>query len=124
LDLLTSYLTSRQQYTVINKIKSSSQLVKCGLPQGSTLGPFLFLVYIDNMPLASSLKTCLFADDANLTLSHKSSYTLEANINHELTKIDAWMKTNRLFINYNTINYNKTEYLVLTNRKLKEKSLK
>jgi len=48
------------------------------------------------LPLASNLKTRLFADDANLYLSHKSSVMLEDNVNHELTKIDAWMKTNQV----------------------------
>jgi len=119
LELLTSYLTNRQQYTVINRIKSTSQHVKCGVPQESTVGPFLFLVYINDLPLASNLKTRLFADDANLTLSHKSSVMLEVNVNHELTKIDVWMKANRLSINYNI-----TEFLVITNRKIGRKQLK
>jgi len=69
------------------------------------------------LPIASNLKTRLFADNANLTLSHKSRVMLENNINHKLTKIDAWMKTNRL-----SINYNKTEFLVITNHKIGKKN--
>jgi len=92
LELLTSYLTNRQQYTVINRIKSSSQLQFVRLnvkfvrinPRVFSFSLIGLYQMINDLPLASNLKTRLFADDANLTLPHKSSVMLEDNINHEL----------------------------------------
>ena len=65
LQLLASYLTDRQQYTIVNQYKSKSRDVICGIPQGSTLGPLLFNIYINDLPLASNSTIHLFADDTN-----------------------------------------------------------
>ena len=77
LQLLASYLTDRQQYTIVNQYKSKSRDVICGIPQGSTLGPLLFNIYISDLPLASNSTIHLFADDTNLTLSHSNVSTPE-----------------------------------------------
>ena len=73
LQLLASYLTDRQQYTIVNQYKSKSRDVIFGIPQGSTLGPLLFNIYINDLPLASNSTIHLFADDTNLTLSQARS---------------------------------------------------
>ena len=112
--MLASYLTDRQQYTIVNQYKSKSRDVICGIPQGSTLGPLLFNIYINNLPLASNSTIYLFADDANLTLSHSNATTLQQNINYELVNVSNWFKVNKL-----SINFNKTEFMVVTTKQNK-----
>lgn len=63
LQLFQSYLNNRFQYTIINGEKSTLRPVRCGIPQGSTLGTLLFLMHINDLPLATSFKVSLFADD-------------------------------------------------------------
>ena len=87
------------------------QLFTCVLPQGSTFGPLLFLVYIIDLPLVIDLQVKLFADDSNLTPSNKDAHSLQNDINNELKKMDYWMWINEL-----SINYKKTNYLVLTRK--------
>ena len=88
LDLIQSYLSNRSQYTKINNHQSYPSNVNCGVPQGSSLGPLLFLIYINDLPTASSFETILFADDAFLTLSDKNLNSLQKRVNDELFKID------------------------------------
>ena len=114
LQLLASYLTDRQQYTIVNQYKSKSRDVICGIPQGSTLGPLLFNIYINDLPLASNSTIHLFADDTSLTLSHSNVSTLEQNINDELVNVSNWFKVNKL-----SINFNKTEFMVVTTKQNK-----
>ena len=99
-DYHLSYLTDRQQYTIVNQCKSKSRDVICGIPQGSTLGP-LFNIYINDLPHASNSTIHLFADDTNLTLSHSNVSTLQQNINDELVNVSNWFKVNKLSINFN-----------------------
>ena len=114
LQLLASYLTDRQQYTIVNQYKSKSRDVICGIPQGSTLGPLLCNIYINDLPLASNSTINLFADDTNLTLSHSNVSTLQQNINDELVNVSNWFKVNKL-----SINFNKTEFMVVTTKQNK-----
>ena len=114
LQLLESYLTDRQQYTIVNRYKSKSRDVICGIPQGSTLSPLLFNIYIKDLPLASNSTIHLFADDTNLTLSHSNVLTLPPNINDELVNVSNWFKLNKL-----SININKTEIMVVTTKQNK-----
>ena len=96
---MESYLSNRQ-YTKIYLNKSKLGKITCGVPQGSSLGPLLFLLYINDLPLASQFDTTLFADDTYLTLSDKSLSGLELKANNELRKTDTWMRSNKLFLNY------------------------
>ena len=115
-DLLRSYLSGRTQYSSFNNCKSKTREITCGVPQGSTLGPLLFLVYVNDMNLASRLRLNLFADDAYFSYSNVSPLILENTINAEMKKILAWMNTNKL-----TINLSKTNYMIFTNKRSQRK---
>ena len=112
--LINSYLSNRYQSTVVNNKKSSSDKVLCGVPQGSILGPLLFLLYINNLPEATSFRVRLFADDACLIMDNSNPKALQDNINNELVNIDNWMRSNKL-----SINYSKTHYMIFTRKKNK-----
>jgi len=88
--------------------------ILCGVPQGSSLGPLLFNICINDLPLSTKAQIRLFADDTSITMSHIHADKLEKNMNTELININNWMKLNKL-----SINYNKTEFIVITNKKAK-----
>ena len=114
LSLFRSYLMNRKQVTIVNDINSDMNDISCGVPQGSTLGPLLFIIYVNDLPLATNLHVRLFADDTNITASHHHKDTLEKIVNKELKQVNNWMKLNKL-----SINYKKTEYIIITNKKEK-----
>ena len=112
--ILQSYFQNRQQFTSVNNVSPHRNDIICGVPQGSTLGPLLFNVHINDFPLTSKLQVRLFADDTNLTASHYNGGILVKLVNNELIHISNWMKINKLIINYA-----KTEYIIITNKKAK-----
>ena len=112
-NLLKCYFTNRLQQTIVNGIKSESENIICGVPQGSTLGPLLFLIYINDMHLSCNLNLNLFADDSYFSCSSSSPKTLESRINKEMDKVLTWLNVNKL-----TINLDKTSYMIVTNKKI------
>ena len=84
-DFFHSYLSYREQFVCINGHKSDSLPITCGVPQGSILGPLLFLLYINDLPNTSKLLSFhLFADDTNIYFSRKNLNDLELILNQEL----------------------------------------
>ena len=97
---MKNYLSHRQQYTKVPRYKSKLGKVACGVHQGSSLGPLLFFLCVNNLLLASQFDTTLLADDTYSTLGDKSLSGLELKANNELRKIDTWMRSNKLSLNH------------------------
>ena len=95
--LLRSYLDNRKQYVSINGFDSVTKPVNCGVPQGSSLGPLLFLIYINDFRFSLSKTECShFADDTFITFANKNIKTIETVMNYELKLASQWMKLNNL----------------------------
>ena len=101
LEFFRSYLNNRQQFTIVNGVISDIFTIICGVPQGSTLGPLLFLLYINDISTASKFISILFADDTCLIMNNKNLKTLEEMCNRELKEIDVWFRANKLTANIN-----------------------
>ena len=100
------YLNNRQQYVSFQSIESHKLKIQCGVPQGSILGPLLFILYINDIIKSSpTLNFILFADDTNIFYSHKDLDILNATLNSELSKIQLWLKCNKLSLNIKKTNY-------------------
>ena len=114
LTLMKSYLSNRKQFVSINGIQSSMQGVSIGVPQGSVLGPLLFLIYINDLPRATKkLHSILFADDTTMYLSHDNVMSLANSMSEDLIHVSAWLIANCL-----TLNINKTYYIVFSHRQI------
>ena len=103
------YLTNRNQKCQIKGTVSSEKIIRCGIPQGSILGPLFFLLYINDLPhCLESTKPRLFADDTNITASAQSIDELEAAVNSDLKNLKEWLINNKL-----SLNLSKTEFIVI-----------
>ena len=104
---LTNYLlTNRNQYVIADDHSSGMRLITCGVPQGSVLGPVLFLLYINDICSVSNLlKFVLFADNTDRFCSSTSLHDLQDTINRELAKRFVWFSVNRLPLNLGKTNY-------------------
>ena len=92
LQLFQSYLSNRTQITVIDGVKSSEETVQAGCPQGSKLGPLLFIIYINDIQKELESEILLFADDTSLLATGSDPAETTAILNRDLAKIEAWSK--------------------------------
>jgi len=106
LDWFRSYLTDRKQYVFYNGLSSDLKSITCGVPQGSVLGPLLFLLYINDLPnISKVLNFFLFADDTNIYYESDNLANLEITVNNELSKLHLWLIVNRLSLNITKTNF-------------------
>ena len=112
-DWFKSYLSNRQQYVSIDDTESDKLSITCGVPQGSVLGPLLFLIYINDIANVSDiLYLVLFADDSNAFLSGSDVNYLVSTMNIELRKVIEWLNTNKL-----SLNIDKSHFMLFNRRK-------
>ena len=108
LNWFETYVFGRKQYVEIDGKLSNPLTTVCGVPQGSTLGPLLFLLYINDMPNCSDiLNFRLFADDTKAFLSHSDLSEIQLILNSEIPKLNSWLSANRL-----SLNVSKTHFLI------------
>ena len=101
LNIIQSYLTNRYQYVSYGGTNSTSIEIKLGVPQGSVLGPLLFLIFINDITNTSEIvKFVLFADDSNMFVSHSDRYTLYSLANEALYSLFEYCSANKIVINY------------------------
>ena len=112
-NLIKSYLTNRKQFVSINGQDSQIKNITCGVPQGSSLGPLLFLIYINDFRFClSQAETGHFADDTYILFGNKTLKTIETVINTELKRVSTWLCLNRL-----SLNEGKTELILFHSKK-------
>ena len=100
LDWIKSYMLNRKQFVSYNDNPSDIQSISCGVPQGSILGPLLFLIYVNDLPNVSDmLLTVMFADDTSMFVNGENLSTLETQLNSELKHVSTWLQVNELSLN-------------------------
>ena len=105
-------LTCFPQRCYVNGVLSTEQYVSCGIPQGSILGPILFIIYINDFPKCLRHTTLgMFADEAYITTAHEEISTIECSLNSDLIAVHNWLKTNKL-----SCNTSKTSYMTIGSR--------
>ena len=111
---LESYLSNRTQCCCVNGKLSSPSIMKTGIPQGSGLGPLLFLIFINDLPkcLNAGTKPDMFADDTQIATSSDDIKVITETLNRDLNNVANWLSANKL-----TLNNSKTEYMIIGSKK-------
>ena len=111
-----SYLSDRRQCVDVGGTRSEFLPVTCGVPQGSILGPLLFLIFINDMNISLTCRLSLYADDSTLLFSHHDPAVIASHLSGELSRCKQWLVDNRL-----SLHVGKTECLLFgSKRKLKK----
>lgn len=106
LDIFKAYLSNRSHSTIVGDVMSPSVPLNCGVPQGSSLGPLLFLIYINDLPFISNqAKFVLFADDTTIYMSGPNVNDLFANMNSVLSALNSYLNKNKLCLNVKKTHY-------------------
>ena len=111
----STYLNNRKQYVSVNNVLSSIDSIEYGVPQGSTLGPLLFLIFINDFASCSNFfKFTLFADDSTLTccFDHANSELIKTELERFLIPVNQWLFANRI-----KVNANKSNFIIFSYRK-------
>ena len=110
---LTSYLLNRTQYCYVNGNQSGPLMMKTGIPQGSGLGPLLFLIYINDLPCClQKTEPHLFADDTQIATASDDINEIVESLSDDLSNIANWLSASKL-----TLNKSKTEYMLIGSKK-------
>jgi len=110
-----NYLSNRKQFVSIDGQNSSLLDIVIGVPQGSILGPLLFIIYINDLPLYSTMDDSLFADDTTLLKSHENLDTLAEIVNSEFQKIVHFFRAHKL-----ALHPEKTKFMLFSNKKVNQ----
>ena len=109
LDWFRSYLTNRTERCLVNGSLSRICSLKCGVPQGTILGPLLFLIYINDLPnCLTSCQPRMYADDTYITYADVDVNSIQLNLNHDLGNLNKWLISNKL-----ALNTAKTEFMLI-----------
>jgi hypothetical protein len=107
-----SYLHDRNQKCYVNGHLSSHRLLPCGIPQGTILGPLLFLIYINDLPnCLTHSPPRMYADDTNLSFASNNVDDIDYKLNQDLDNVNKWLIANKL-----TLNQSKTEFMLIGSR--------
>ena len=90
----TSYLFNWEQYCNVGCATSSTRIIRCGVPQGSNLGPLLFLLYVNDLPNCLNQSSAeMYADDTNLTVFSNDLHSFQTILNSELNNFHQWVSS-------------------------------
>lgn len=116
LNWFKSYLTGREQYVSYQGVNSERISILCGVPQGSVLGPLLFLIYTNDLHNISNYgKYILFADDTNIIFNDTNLQNLARNVTNELNEIGKWFNMNKL-----SVNVSKTTFILFSKTRIQQ----
>ena len=113
---IENYLSGRMQYVEYSGVKSQSNKMTCGVPQGSVLGPLLFIIYMNDLHYALTYSSgVLFADDTTIHYTHDSITDLYNAMNSDLNQVTQWFRANKL-----SLNLSKTHYILFSSIYMEE----